>query len=156
MSMLPYPCSCCMFMSMLHVCLCPCCLIHVHAACSCPCCTFVYVHAACPCQHCMSLSTQHVPVDAVCSFLCCMYSLCCMSMSVLHFHSRAACPWTCSISMSKLHVYGQAACPYFCIHDAISHTCCMSMSMLYVCTYRVGRSIVDYFLRTRRRRCWGL
>ncbi len=23
-------------------------------------------------------------------------------------------------------------------------------------TYRVGRSIVDYFLRTRRRRCWGL
>ncbi len=32
----------------------------------------------------------------------------------------------------------------------------MCLNQEDTCQYRVERSIVDYFLRTRRRRCWGL
>jgi hypothetical protein len=109
----PFPCPCCMNMSIVHA--------HVHGTCPHPCLwcmstsvVHVHFHAACPhpwctfspCPSCMSLSMQHVYV--ILHLTVCATCPCCMSMSMLCVHVHAYVHKIYSLSMLP----GNAACPY--------------------------------------------
>jgi hypothetical protein len=89
----------------------------------------VHVNVVCPylqrmsmslLHGCMSMSNLLVHVHAACPCLCPCLCPCCVSMSVLRVHVRAACPCPCCVSLSMLRVHVRAACP---------RQCCMLKSM---------------------------
>ncbi len=98
---------------------------HGHAAWKNTCClsTFmfmlhdnVHVRAECPYLDpcCMSMSTLHVPVHAVCPCLCCMPMFSFAPMSMLHIHAlqhgrgHANWTWVCSLDMGMKHGHRHA------------------------------------------------
>ncbi len=146
------PCSCCEFMSMLHV--------LVHAACPSACCVSMFMlHPVCPCSCCMSIPMLHsspCSTDTDMQYKLGHASWRCtgsIDMDMQHGQGDAAWTWRCSMNkhMLFIHVRVHAAsysthaacsCP-FCfptsvlralVHSACPCSCCMSMSMsmLYV------------------------
>ncbi len=105
----------------------------------------------CPCEYPVVLqymSKLNVYADSRCQPMVQFYGSCCMSMSMLHVHVNATCPFGRRMTMLVLHVHlcaacswcfsfcmfirhVQAACPYCMLMSPCCLPCCLSMLLAH-------------------------